>query len=68
MMLSAEQIKQLHTGLQEYPTTTYVTIREEVNGSGIGPSEFADYYYCKLFPITKPELLGTIEITDVGMW
>jgi hypothetical protein len=68
MMLSAEQINQLHTGLQEYPTATEVVIRSEVNGSGIGPSEFADYYYSKLFPISKLELLGTIEITDVGLW
>lgn len=68
MLLSAEQIKQLYIGLQEYPTATQVILREEVNGSGIGPSEFADYYKHKPFNINKRELLGTIEITDVGLW
>lgn len=67
MLLSVEQIKQLYVGLQEYPSATYVGIRSETNGSGIGPSDFADFYESKSF-FKKPELLGTIEITDVGMW
>jgi hypothetical protein len=65
MILSVEQIKQLHTMLQEYPKTDYVVIRSEGNGSGIGPSEFADFYDGDLL---KPQLLGTIEITEVGFW
>jgi hypothetical protein len=67
MLLSAEQIKQLYKLLQEYPTTSHVGIRYETNGSGIGPSEFADYYEQKSF-LNKPKLLGTVEITDVGVW
>jgi hypothetical protein len=60
MLISAEQIKQLYSMLQEYPTTDYVHIR-----SGIAASDFADYYEQKpLF--NKPKLLGTIEITDIG--
>ena len=67
MLLSAEQIKQLYKMLQEYPTTSHVELRSEINGSGIGPSEFADYYEQKSF-LHEPKLLGTVEITDVGMW
>jgi hypothetical protein len=67
MLLSAEQIKQLYKMLQEYPTTSYVEIRSENNGSGIGPSEFADYYEQKSL-LHKSKLLGTVEITDVGLW
>lgn len=68
MLLSVEQIKQIYTGLQEYPTATEVVVRSEVNGSGIGPSDFVDYYKSKLLSRNKPELLGTIEITDVELW
>lgn len=67
MILSAKQISQLYAMLQEYPTTDHVGIRSEINGSGIGPSDFADYYEQKSF-MKKPKLLGTVEITDVGMW
>lgn len=65
MLISADQIKQLYAMLQEYPKTGHVVIRSEANGSGIGRSEFADFYDGNLF---KPKLLGTIEITDVGLW
>lgn len=67
MELSVEQINQIYVGLQEYPTATQVAIRSEVNGTGLGPSEFVDYYEKKKFAY-KGELLGTIEITDEGMW
>lgn len=67
MLISAEQIKQLYALLQEYTNTDHVVIRCESNGSGIGPSEFADFYgQDSIF--TKPKLLGTAEITDVGLW
>ena len=65
MLISVKQIKQLHAMLQEYPNTNHVVIRSEGNGSGIGPSEFADFYSENLF---KPKLLGTVEITDVELW
>lgn len=68
MMLSVQQINQIHAGLQEYPTATEVVIRSETNGSGIGPSDFVDYYKSPPLPISKPTLLGTLEITDYGMW
>jgi hypothetical protein len=65
MLISADQLKQLYAMLQEYPKTDHVVIRSENNESGIGPSDFADFYDGTLF---KPKLLGTIEITDVGLW
>jgi hypothetical protein len=68
MLISVTQLNQLHTNLQEYPTATEVVIRSETNGSGIGPSEFADYYETARFPFAKPKLLGTVEITDYGLW
>jgi hypothetical protein len=67
MLISAEQIKQLYSMLQEYPTTDYVHIRSENNGSYIGTSDFADYYEQKSV-LEKSKLLGTIEITDEGLW
>ena len=51
--------------LQEYPTTDHVHIR--IEHSGIGTSDFADYYEQKSL-LEQPKLLGTIEITDVWMW
>ena len=68
MLLSTKQIKQMHTLLQEYPTASLVAIRSEINGSGIGPSEFADFYEERAGLFFKRKLLGTIEITDVGLW
>jgi hypothetical protein len=65
MLISTQQIKQIHTMLQEYPTTTHVVIKTEDNGSGIGPSQFVDFYAGNVF---KHTLLGTLEITDVGLW
>jgi len=67
MLLSKTQINQIHTMLQEYPTANLVAIRSEVNGSGIGPSDFVDYYEDLGMP-PKRKLLGTVEITDYGMW
>lgn len=67
MLLSPEQIKQLYNMLQEYPTTSYVLIRSENNGSGIGASDFADYYEQQSL-LSKAKLLDTIEITDVSLW
>jgi len=65
MIITTKQLKQLYALLQEYPNTDHVIIRSEENGSGIGPSQFAYFYDETLF---KPKLLGTIEITDVGLW
>jgi hypothetical protein len=63
MRLSVIQINQIHTALQEYPDTTLVVLRPD---SDFGPFEFADYYKNTVPTTLKRELLGTIEITDVG--
>jgi hypothetical protein len=65
MRLSVNQINQIHTGLQEYPDTTLVVLRPD---SDFRSSVFADYYkHTKLMALTR-ELLGTIEITETGVW
>jgi hypothetical protein len=66
MLFTVDQIKQIHTLLQEYPTTTHVSIIDKDNGSGIGPDTEAKFILWK-FP-KKSEILGTVNITDVGTW
>jgi hypothetical protein len=66
MIISVKQLNQIHALLQNQPKTTHVVIRSEINGSGIGPSDFVDFYKGSLF--NSQELLETIEITDYGMW
>lgn len=65
MRLSVNQINQIHTGLQEYPDTTLVVLRPD---SDFGSSVFADYYKNVKIVTLKRELLGTIEITETGIW
>lgn len=62
MQLSKEQIEQVHALLQEYATTDHVLFREEKNNSGLGPTEYADFYNY------NGQLLGSVDITDVGQW
>lgn len=69
MLLSREQIMLLYLGLDKYPDAHYIFIRDEENGSGIGPSTVAEFQdRGNLFKQIAPKTLGTEDITDVGLW
>jgi hypothetical protein len=66
MLLTVEQIKQLHTLLQEYPEATHISFRDVANGSGIGPDTFA--HFIKWNFRTEYTTLASVDITDGGTW
>jgi hypothetical protein len=66
MLISADQIKKIYALLQEYPSATLIKIRSEINGSGIGTSDFADFIEDQF--LRDQKLLGSVEITDYRMW
>jgi hypothetical protein len=66
MLFTVDQINKIHTLLQEYPTATHVSVIDKVNSSGLGPDTEAKFLDWK-FP-KKSEILGTVNITDVGTW
>jgi hypothetical protein len=66
MLFTVDQINQIHAMLQEFPATTHVSVIDKANGSAIGPATEAKFLAWN-FP-RKSEILGTIDITDVGTW
>lgn len=69
MILTREQIMLLHLGLDKYPDAQYVIIRDEENGSGIGPNTVAEFQdRGNLFKKIAPKVLGVEDITDVDLW
>lgn len=69
MLLTVDQIKMLYLVLDKYPNAQYVFIRDEDNGSGIGPSTLAEFQdRGNLFKKIAPRVLGEEDITDVGAW
>lgn len=69
MLLTVDQIKMLYLVLDKYPNAQYVFIRDENNGSGIGPSTLAEFQdRGNLFKKIAPRVLGEEDITDVGAW
>jgi hypothetical protein len=66
MLFTVDQINKIHTLLQEYPTATHVSVIDKANGSSIGPATEAKFLAWN-FP-KRSEILGTIDITDVGTW
>ena len=69
MLLTREQIMLMFLGLDKYPDAQYVVIRDEVNGSGIGPSTVAEFQdRGNLFRKIAPKTLGIEDITDVDLW
>lgn len=67
MMLTVEQINQLHTLLQEHPSATHVTVKSEGTGSSFLAKEHrAHFIEWNGFPFGKPETLETYDITDKG--
>jgi hypothetical protein len=69
MILTREQIMLLYLGLDKYPAAGWVIIRDEANGSGIGPSTKATFQdRSNLFKKIAPKDLGEEDITDVSTW
>lgn len=69
MLLTVDQIKLIYLALDKYPEAQYVAIRDETNGSGIGPSTIAEFQdRGNIFKKIAPKVLGTEDITDVALW
>jgi hypothetical protein len=69
MLLTVDQIKLIYLGLDKYPDAQYVVVRDEANGSGIGPSTIAEFQdRGNIFRKIAPKVLGTEDITDVDLW
>lgn len=69
MLLTVDQIKLLYLALDKYPDAQFVIVRDEDNGSGIGPNTIAEFQNRgNIFRKIAPQVLGEEDITDVGMW
>lgn len=67
MMLTVEQINQLHTLLQEHPSTTHVSVTRTGSGASfLAAGHRAHFIEWNGFPFGKPETLETYDITDKG--
>ena len=68
-LLTPTQIKALFQALEKYPETNTVVIYDVPNSSGIGPDTIAEFQdKGNIFKQIAPTVLGTEDITDVGLW
>jgi hypothetical protein len=69
MILTRNQIMLMYLALDKYPNAQYIVIRDEANGSGIGPNTIAQFQdRGNLFKMISPKVLGEEDITDVDLW
>ena len=69
MMLTVDQIKKMYHAIENFPNAQYVMLESRVNGSGIGPSDFAVFQdRGNIFRKIAPKTIGEIDITDVDLW
>jgi hypothetical protein len=69
MLLTVDQIKMLYLVLDKYPNAQYVFIRDEDNGTAIGPSTLAEFQdRGNLLRKIAPKVVGKEDITDVNLW
>jgi hypothetical protein len=66
VLFTVEQIKQLHTLLQEYPEASHITIRYAQNESSDGFD--TDAVFIRWRAPHEPVTLGIAKITDRGAW
>ena len=69
MMLTVDQIKKMYHAIENFPEAQYVVLESRVNGSAIGPSNFAVFQdRGNIFRKIAPKTIGEIDITDVDLW
>jgi len=68
MFLTRKQVEKLSKAFQENPEANLVIVKDEPNGSGIGPDTFAHFYREVISGFKKPTRVFQIDITDTDLW
>ncbi len=68
MFLSREQVEKLYATFQKDEGLNLVEIKDEPNGSGIGPDTFAQFYRDGMNPWKRATKAEIVNITDVALW